>query len=117
MKLGFPGRLAAVAALAAVVSIPGTPASAAVTCASAAHAYATQQIALVDPLKTLQGCIRVRLDKIEDKPATDAPKKADINWGRCRATAARYARDADTVPATELIELNGCVTQAIKDFK
>ncbi len=102
---------APVAALAA--SIAATPAEAAAGCTQAAHAYATQEISLIDPLKTLQGCIKERLDKAKDK---NVAKPEKINWQNCRAIAARYSHEPDAVTTRQFVELGACVDRTIKDF-
>lgn len=108
---------ASVAALGALVA--ASPASAETGCARAAHAYATKEISLVDPLKKLQACIKDRLGKkagADDAKADEKAKKTPVNWSNCQATAARYARDDKSVSDEQLAELHTCVTETIKDF-
>ncbi len=109
---------APLAALATTVAAP--PASSAdVLCSRAAHAYATIEISLIDPLKKLQGCIKDRLEKAKDKPdekGVKAPKHLN-DWQACRAIAARYASDPETVTTKQFAELGACVDQSIKEFK
>jgi hypothetical protein len=118
MKLRIIGPLLVAAPCAALaVSSTATPASAAdAGCAGAAHAYATQEISLIDPLKKLQSCIQARLDKAKDKPDDTSAKKEKINWHGCRATAARFSTDPDTVTTKQLVEFKACVDATIKDF-
>lgn len=93
-----------------------TPASALTDCSQAAHAFATYQVSLITPLKKLESCIKETLAKSKAKADLDTADKKPVNWSSCRATAARYARDASSVPAPDLAELHRCVKASIKDF-
>lgn len=120
MKLRIIGPFLVAAPCAALaVSLAATPAASAdVLCSQAARAYATLEISLIDPLKKLQGCIKDRLDKAKDKPdPKDVKEPKTLNdWQSCRAIAARYASDPDTVTTKQFVEFDACVAQSIKEF-
>jgi hypothetical protein len=97
-------------------SVASAPASALTDCSQAAHAFATYQISLITPLKKLESCLKEALANSKAKADLDAAEKNPVNWSSCRATAARYAKDASSVPVRDLAELHHCVKASIKDF-
>lgn len=96
-------------------AIVALPAQALSTCARDAHAYATSEISLIDPLIRLQKCIHARL-KVKNITSLKIYRKFNANWPNCRALAAAYAFDANKLSRKELIQFYACVTKALKRF-